>query len=100
MLRCPLSGQVWLPNTCIVHRKQEIEKGMYRRRENSLSCVVKNSTGGCTGLFCSTSDYQRAPNPPELAQPRLSRVKARSSPARGTNLGVFVPIWPVMRMLG
>ena len=26
--------------------------------------------------------YQRAPNPPELAQPRLSRVKRRSSPAR------------------
>ena len=26
---------------------------------------------------------QRAPNPPEFAQPRLSRVKARSSPARG-----------------
>ena len=34
---------------------------------------------------------QRAPNPPEFAQPSLSRVKARSSPARGANLGVFVP---------
>ena len=27
--------------------------------------------------------FQRAPNPPEFAQPRLSRVKRRSSPARG-----------------
>ena len=35
------------------------------------------------------------PNPPEFAQPRLSTVKGRSSPARGTNLGVFVPTWPV-----
>ena len=42
---------------------------------------------------------QRAPNPPEFAQPRLSRVKGWSSPARGYQfgpvLGVFVPIWPV-----
>ena len=32
--------------------------------------------------------FQRAPNPPEFAQPKRG----------GTNLGVFVPIWPVMRM--
>ena len=38
---------------------------------------------------------QQAPDPPEFAQPRLSRVKGRSSPARGYELGVFVPIWPV-----
>ena len=30
---------------------------------------------------------QRAPNPPEFAQPRLSRVKRRSSPARGYKFG-------------
>ena len=30
---------------------------------------------------------QRAPNSPEFAQPRLSRVKARSSPARGYKFG-------------
>ena len=30
---------------------------------------------------------QRAPNPPEFAQPRLSRVKARSSPVRGYKFG-------------
>ena len=30
---------------------------------------------------------QRAPNPPDFAQPRLSRVKARSSPARGHKFG-------------
>ena len=43
---------------------------------------------------------QRAPDPPEVAQPRLGRVK-RGRPQRGgTNLGVFVPIWPIMRMPG
>ena len=31
--------------------------------------------------------YQRAPNPPEFAQPRLSRVKRQSSPARGYKFG-------------
>ena len=30
---------------------------------------------------------QRAPNPPKFAQPRLSRVKVRSSPARGYKFG-------------
>ena len=30
---------------------------------------------------------QRAPNPPEFARPRLSRVKGRSSPARGYKFG-------------
>ena len=30
---------------------------------------------------------QRAPNPPEFAQPRLSRVQGRSSPARGYKFG-------------
>ena len=32
-------------------------------------------------------ENQRAPNPPEFAQPRLSRVKRRSSPARGYKFG-------------
>ena len=31
--------------------------------------------------------FQRAPNPPEFAQPSLSRVKRRSSPARGYKFG-------------
>ena len=35
----------------------------------------------------SCRDYQRAPNPPEFAQPRLSRAKGRSSPARGYKFG-------------
>ena len=47
-------------------------------------------------LLCATKSWpcgQRAPKPTtEFAQPRLSRVKGRS----GTNLGVFVPIWPVI----
>ena len=45
--------------------------------------------------------FQRAPNPPEFAQPHLSVGSKRGRPQRGgTNLGVFVPIWPVMRMPG
>ena len=35
----------------------------------------------------SPEESQRAPNPPEFAQPRLSRVKARSSAARGYKFG-------------
>ena len=31
--------------------------------------------------------FQRAPNPPKFAQPRLSRVKGRSSSARGYKFG-------------
>ena len=47
--------------------------------------------------WISVTTTQRAPNPPEFAQPRLSRVKRRS-PARGyTFFCVFVPIWLVLR---
>ena len=38
-------------------------------------CYSKDSSG-ISSVIC-----QRAPNPPESAQPRLSRVKRRSSPA-------------------
>ena len=45
------------------------------------ACVsLRTSEEGC-------AQFQRAPNPTEFAQPRLSRVKARSSPARGYKLG-------------
>ena len=37
--------------------------------------------------------HQRAPNPPEFAQPRLSRSNGGHPQREGTNLGVFVPIW-------
>ena len=37
--------------------------------------------------FGKTPQPQRAPNPPEFAQLRLSSVKARSSPARGYKFG-------------
>ena len=40
---------------------------------------------------------QRAPNPPEFAQPRLSRSNGVHPQREGTNLGVFVPIWLVLR---
>ena len=45
-------------------------------------------------LFPPTS--QRAPNPPEFAQPRLSRSNGGHPQREGTNLGVFVPIWLVL----
>ena len=38
---------------------------------------------------------QRAPNPPEFAQPGLSRSNGSHPQQEGTNLGVFVPIWLV-----
>ena len=56
-------------------------------------------TSGAAGNHDIVSKLQTHPNL-AIAQPRLSRVKKRSCPARGTNSGVFVPIWPVMRMLG
>ena len=39
---------------------------------------------------------QRAPNPPEFAQPRLSRSNGGHPQREGANLGVFVPIWLVL----
>ena len=39
---------------------------------------------------------QRAPNPPEFAQPCLSRSNGGHPQREGTNLGVFVPIWSVL----
>ena len=51
-----------------------------------MSCNCKTAT-----LILVHSDsermYQRAPNPPDFAQPRLSRVKGRSTPARGYKFG-------------
>ena len=47
----------------------------------------------------SSCHAQRAPNP-KFAQPRLSRVNGSRPQRGGTNLGVFVPVWPVMRMPG
>ena len=39
---------------------------------------------------------QRAPNPPEFAQPRLRSSNGGHPQQEGTNLGVFVPIWLVL----
>ena len=39
---------------------------------------------------------QRAPNPPEFAQPRLSRSSGGRPQRDGTILGVFVPLWLVL----
>ena len=45
--------------------------------------------------------YQRAPNPrPNLHSPVWVGSKGGRPQRGGTNLGVFVPIWPVMRMPG
>ena len=40
------------------------------------------------GTATATPHTQRAPNPPEFAQPRLGRVKGQSSPARGSQIWV------------
>ena len=51
---------------------------------------------------CFPALTQRAPSPPKFAQPRLSRSndvhpqREGTTPARGTNLGVFVPLWLVL----
>ena len=39
---------------------------------------------------------QRSPNPPEFAQPHLSRSNGGRPLREGANLGVFVPIWLVL----
>ena len=41
-------------------------------------------------------EFQRAPNPPEFTQPRLSRSNSGHPLREGTNLGVFLPIWVVL----
>ena len=59
-------------------------------KENGLSkfCIssASHSSRSDQSVNCPRID-QRAPNPPEFAQPRLSRVKARLSPARGYKFG-------------
>ena len=47
-----------------------------------------------------TGQISELQTPPEFAQPRLSRVKTAVVPSEGTNLCVFVPIWPVITLAG
>ena len=47
-------------------------------------------------LFSSLFCHQRAPNPPEFAQPGLSRPNASHPQQEGTNLDVFVLVWLVL----
>ena len=48
-------------------------------------------------MLCSSGKGdQRAPNPPEFAQPCLSRSNGGHPQREGTDLGVFVPIWLVL----
>ena len=63
------------------------------------ACTFMHNSFAICGLtyFCrplwqgecsqKSAKAQRAPNTPEFAQPRLSRVKGRSSPARGYKSG-------------
>ena len=53
----------------------EAERSFTERRSESIAGI---SNRGVT---------KGAPNPPEFAQPRLSRVKRRSSPTRGCKFG-------------
>ena len=43
--------------------------------------------------FLSKNSLNPLKNPPEFAQPRLSRVKAQSSPARGYKFGCVCSFW-------
>ena len=54
--------------------------GLSEGRHHVLSDAAGPPKGGREG--------QRAPNPPKFAHPRLSRVKGRSSPARGYKIWV------------
>ena len=46
----------------------------------------------CNFLFSLSIIAERAPNPPEYAQPSLSKSKGGHPQRKGANLGVFVPV--------
>ena len=56
---------------------------------------IRKTTGQKNG-FRELFEMQRAPSPPEFAQPRLSRSNSGHPHRGGTNLGVFLPIWLVV----
>ena len=60
------------------------------------NCVIPHKNKHERVLQYYRCKYQRAPNPPEFAQPRLSRSNGGHRQREGTNLGVFVPIWLVL----
>ena len=47
-------------------------------------------------LYQDRSMAKQAPNPPEFAQPHLSRSNGAHPQREGTNLGVFGPVWLVL----
>ena len=49
----------------------------------------------CRSYLPQEAPNQQAPNPPEFAQPPLSRSNGGHSRREGTNLGVSVPVWLV-----
>ena len=63
----------------------------------NLACdkrqVVAYSLAIGDPISCNT---QRAPNPPEFAQPLLSRSNGGHPQRDGANLGVLVPVWLVL----
>ena len=61
------------------------EKSKEKKDMGSIPKTSQSRKNRC--VLKSQSANQRAPNPPEFAQPRLSRVKRRSSPARGYKFG-------------
>ena len=59
--------------------------------QSDSGAVIPRSDGNNFRPVC-----QRSPNPPEFAQPRLSRPNGGHPQREGTHLGVFVPKWLVL----
>ena len=61
---------------------------MMKRMKHYNQHLYNEARNDCT--------YQRAPNPPEFAQPRLSRSNDSHPQREGINLGVFISVWLVL----
>ena len=71
------------------YRERERERERERDGRCASACFEKRevATEKDNDAFPAEANTQRAPNPPEFAQPRSSRVKRRSSPARKYKCG-------------
>ena len=81
------------PNSWILPRNHR--KSLWQTQNHTIVDGPQDSRRGAGGTQSEVIDnlhhcrliIQRAPNTPEFAQPRLSRVKGRSSLARGYKFG-------------
>ena len=73
------------------------EGGVFKRNlRRSLRSSTPPPPTPLRSTFIGGISGQRAPNPPEFAQPGLSRSNGGDPQREGTNLGVFVPNWLVL----